>query len=61
MVNVIAQYKLWTEKLNRDIISVTSTTKQSDWKEILLKGKLPGTVESKYSPLDKNYIFDHSK
>ena len=61
MINVIAQHKLWTEKLNRNIIDVISTTKKSDWEGILLKGKLPGTVESHYEPLDKNYIFHNSK
>lgn len=61
MINVISQYKLWTEKLNRTIIEVISTTKKSDWERILLKGILPGTVESHYEPLDKNYIFHNSK
>jgi hypothetical protein len=60
MINVISQHKIWTEKVNQEIITAISSTKQSDWKEILLKGRLPGTAVAKYSPLNKNYIFDHS-
>jgi len=61
MIRGISQHKLWIEKYNPEILNNISSTKQKDWKEIILKGRLPGRIESIFTPIDKNYIFEFSK
>ena len=58
MFKVIREHQIWIEKNNAEVISTISSTKQKDWKEILLDGKLPNRVEKLYSPLTYNKIHE---
>ena len=58
MFKVIREHQIWIEKNNAEVISAISSTKQKDWKEILLDGKLPNRVEKLYSPLTYNKIHE---
>lgn len=61
MIRGIGQHKLWIEKYNQDTLNAISSTKQRDWKDILLNGRLPGRVESAFTPINSNYIFEFAK
>lgn len=60
MFDVVAQHKMWTERTNKEILSVLYSTAQRDWKELLLDGKLPGRVNTIYTPLDHNYLLQYA-
>lgn len=61
MVCSIRDHKVWGERTNPDIVNVLGSTKQKDWKEILLKGRLPGRQEECLPRLDQNFIFNSTQ
>ncbi len=56
MIKIIAEQKIWIEKINSDIVKSVASNKQNDWRSILLDGKLPGREERIYNPLDASHI-----
>src|SRR5208282_4835562 len=42
MIQVIRDHKIWAERTNAEIVSAIAATRQKDWEQILLKGRLPG-------------------
>ena len=56
MSKFIREHQIWIEKNNTEVLRAISSTKQMDWKEILLDGRLPDRVEKLYSPLTYNKI-----
>lgn len=61
MIRVVRQHKLWAEKTSAEIINATASTKQGDWQELLLEGKLPGREQALLPKLDFNHIFQASQ
>ena len=61
MVRVIRDHKIWAERVNPEVVSAIGLTRQKDWEQILLKGRLPGRQEQFFSPLDQNFIFKASQ
>lgn len=60
MFDVVTQHKIWIENSNKEVLSALYSTAQRDWKELLLEGRLPGRMESIYTPLDHNYILKYA-
>lgn len=60
MFDVVAQHKIWIEQSNKEVLNALYSTAQRDWKELLLDGRLPGRVETIYTPLDHNYILKYA-
>lgn len=58
MLCAIRDHKVWGERTNPDIVNALKSTRQKDWKEILLRGRLPGRQEECLPPLDQNFIFN---
>lgn len=58
MFQVIQQHKIWIEKDNAETVQALASTRQRDWREILLDGKLPGRPEKSLSPLTDTKIYD---
>lgn len=58
MIRVIRQHHIWIEKGNREVLFSLGSTRQGDWKEMLLDGRLPGREESFFSPLSDTKIYD---
>jgi hypothetical protein len=58
MFAVIRDHKIWREKNNAEIISSLSSTKISDWRNLLLNGKLPGREDKLFDPLNDTTIFN---
>ena len=58
MIKVIKMHQIWKQKENRDVLSSLGTTRQMDWKEILLDGRLPGREERLFDPLIDTKIYD---
>lgn len=56
MIKLIADHKVWIEKMNIDIVQTLQSTRQADWKSILLDGKLPGREERVFVPIDSAHI-----
>lgn len=61
MIRVVRDHKIWGERTNTEIVSAISSTRNKDWKEILLQGRLPGREDSLLPKLDQNYIFQSSQ
>ena len=61
MVRAVRDHKIWAERTNPEIVSAIALTRQKDWEQILLKGKLPGRQEQFMPPLDQNFIFKASQ
>ena len=61
MIRVIRDHKIWAERTNPEVVSAIALTRQKDWEQILLKGKLPGRQEQFMPPLDQNFIFKASQ
>ena len=57
MVRVVRDHKLWAERANPEVVSGIASTRQKDWEQILLEGRLPGRQEQFVTPLDQNFIF----
>ena len=58
MFDVIRKHKIWRIKENKEILSSLGSTKQSDWRSMLLDGKLPGREERVFDPLNDTIIYD---
>ena len=58
MFDVIRKHKIWKIKENKEILASLGSTKQSDWKAMLLDGKLPGREERLFDPLNDTVIYD---
>ena len=58
MFTAVREHKIWREKTNKEIISSLSSTKLSDWRNILLNGKLPGREEKLFDPINDTVIFN---
>ena len=58
MFTVIRDHKIWKEKNNGAIISSLGSTKISDWRNLLLNGKLPGREEKLFDPINDTIIFN---
>lgn len=61
MIWAIRDHKIWGKHANSDITNALKSTRQKDWKEILLRGKLPGRQEQLLTPLDQNFIFQRAQ
>jgi len=57
MLCATRDHKVWGERINPDVVNALKSTRQKDWKEILLKGRLPGRQEECLPKLDQNFIF----
>ncbi len=60
MVRIVRDHKIWGERSNGDILQAITSTRQKDWREILLEGRLPGRHEQLLPKLDQNFIFQQS-
>lgn len=60
MFQVVWQHSIWIEKKTPQILQAISSTRQKDWKEMLLDGKLPGREQALLAKLDNNTIFDNA-
>jgi hypothetical protein len=58
MFDVITRHRIWRIKENKEILSSLGSTKQSDWKSMLLDGKLPGREDRLFDPLNDTVIYD---
>jgi hypothetical protein len=58
MFDVIRKHRIWKIKENKEILASLGSTKQSDWKAMLLNGKLPGREERLFDPLHDAVIYD---
>lgn len=58
MFTVVRDHKIWREKNNAAIISSLGSTKISDWRNLLLNGKLPGREDKLFDPLNDTVIFN---
>jgi len=57
MLRAVAQHRIWTVRVGGEVLSALSSTKQGDWQELLLRGRLPGRVEELFPKLDQTFIF----
>jgi hypothetical protein len=60
MIRVVRDHKVWGERTSPEILGAISSTRQRDWKEILLQGRLPGRQDQLLPKLDQNYVFQSS-
>lgn len=60
MFKVIKSHQIWKTKDNKEVLSALGSTKQSDWTEMLINGKLPGREEKFFEPLTDMFIFQNS-
>lgn len=60
-VRVAAQHKVWIEKRNQDILRALESTRQKDWTQILVEGKLPGRTDSLFTPMNFSYLFTEAR
>jgi hypothetical protein len=60
MFKFVREHQIWIEKINREVINAIASTKQSDWKEILLNGRLPDRAQALYSPLTYTRIHEYA-
>ncbi|MCD6381803.1 MAG: hypothetical protein J7L43_02395 [Candidatus Aenigmarchaeota archaeon] len=58
MIKVMWMHQVWKQKENKDVLLVLRSTRQKDWKEILLDGRLPGREERLFNPLRDTDIYD---
>ena len=58
MIKVIWMHQVWKQKENKDVLLALRSTRQMDWKEILLDGRLPGREERLFGPLRDTDIYD---
>lgn len=57
MLRAIRDHKIWGERSNPEIMQAVASTKQKNWREILLKGTLPGRHGALLPALDQNFVF----
>jgi len=60
MIRVVRDHKVWGERTSPEILGAISSTRQRDWKEILLQGRLPSRQDQLLPRLDQNHIFQSS-
>lgn len=60
MVRAIRDHEIWIERTNKDVINEITSTRQKDWKEMLLDGRLPGRTERLLPPLTYTKIHELS-
>jgi hypothetical protein len=60
MIQVINQHKIWREKENEEVLRGLYSTKQKDWVELLIEGRLPGRTERYFSQLTSQKIYDEA-
>jgi hypothetical protein len=60
MFKFVREHQVWIEKSNKEILDSISATRQSDWKEILTNGRLPGRAQALYSPLTYTKIHEYA-
>jgi hypothetical protein len=60
MLQVVQEHQIWVERHNKTTIQNLASTKQRDWKEMLLDGKLPGRTEKLFDPLTDTQIYDRA-
>ncbi len=58
MIKVIWMHHIWKQKENKEVLLALRSTRQMDWKEILLDGRLPGREERFFNPLRDTDIYD---
>lgn len=58
MIKVIKMHQVWKQKENEEALSSLGSTKQGEWKGILLDGRLPGREERLFEPLTDTKIYD---
>lgn len=61
MLCATRDHKVWGERGNPDIVNALKSTRQKDWKDILLKGRLPGRQDECLPRLDQNFIFNSAQ
>lgn len=57
MLRRIAQHKIWTVRMGSEVLSALTSTRQMDWQELLLEGRLPGREAPMFPKLDQNTVF----
>lgn len=57
MLRAVAQHKIWTVRVGSEALPALASTRQGDWQELLLKGRLPGREKEMFPKLDQNFIF----
>jgi hypothetical protein len=60
MIQVIKQHKIWREKENEEVLRGLYSTKQKDWNELLIEGRLPGRTDRYFSQLTSQKIYDEA-
>jgi 5-methylcytosine-specific restriction endonuclease McrA len=60
MFKFVREHQIWIEKSNKEIMNAIAATKQSDWREILLNGRLPDRAQALYSPLTYTRIHEYA-
>jgi hypothetical protein len=57
MLRAIAEHKVWIVRVGSEVLSALASTRQMDWQELLLEGRLPGREKPIFPKLDQNFIF----
>jgi hypothetical protein len=57
MIQAVVSHKIWPTKVWQEVIVAIASTKQVDWQQILLQGRLPGRPEEIFPQLNQNVIF----
>ena len=60
MIKVISQHKVWKYKENNEVLASLRSTRQSDWRDILLNGTLPGREKSFFPKLNDTKILNNA-
>jgi len=58
MFVIVRDHHIWIEKHDKTMMLAIGSTKQKDWKQILLEGRLPDRAERLFQPLDDGTIYD---
>ncbi len=60
MIKVISQHKVWKYKVNNNVLVSLRSTRQSDWRSILLNGILSGREKPLFSKLNDTTIYKNA-
>ena len=58
MFKIVREHSIWIEKTNKQLIGEIASTKQKNWRDMLLDGRLPERNEKLFSPLTYNKIYE---
>lgn len=58
MIKIVRMHQVWRQKENKEVLLALGATRQMDWKDILLDGRLPGREERLFDPLTDTKIYD---